>query len=202
MREFLFGNRAEARRAATAALRIASKDRDAETGTALALAVLGDSRAETLVNDLDRRFPEGTVVQFGHLLFLRSQLALNRRDPARAIEILQPAASYELGWHGPSTGGFAGSLYVIYLRGQAFMAAHRRADAAGEFQKIIDHLGVVSNDPTIVVAARLQLARALGLSGDRGKARSAYGDFLNFWKDADPDIPIFRQAKAEMRRLW
>ena len=201
VREFLFGNRAEARRAATAALGLASKDRDAETGTALALAFLEDRRAETLLSDLDRRFPESTFVQFSHLPFVRAQLALNRRDPAQALEILQPAASYELGWQGPSTAGFAGSLYVIYMRGQAYVAAHHGADAAAEFQKIIDHIGVVSNDPTIVVAARLQLARALATSGDRAKAKTAYEDFLNLWKEADPDIPILQQAKAEHEKI-
>jgi serine/threonine protein kinase/tetratricopeptide (TPR) repeat protein len=201
VREFLFGDPAKARRAVTAALGRASKDRDAETGTALALAFLEDPRAETLVNDLDRRFPQSTLVQFGHLLFLRAQLALNRREAARAIEILQPAASYELGWQGPSTGGFCGSLYVIYMRGQAYMAGHHGAEAAAEFQKITSHIGIVSNDPTIVVTARLQLARALALSGDRGKAKSAYEDFLNLWKDADPDIPILQQATAEHAKL-
>jgi tetratricopeptide (TPR) repeat protein len=201
VREFLLGNVSETRRAVTAALGLAYKDRDAETGTALALAFLGDPRAEALVRELDRRFPEGTVVQFGHLPFLRAQLALNRRDPARAIEILQEAAPYELGWQCPSTGGFCGSLYAIYLRGQAYLAAHRGTEAAGEFQKIIDHIGVVSNDPTIVVAARVQLARALALAGDRAKAKTAYEDFLKLWKDADPDIPILEQAKAEHERL-
>jgi hypothetical protein len=176
----------------TAALRIASKDRDAETGMALALAFLQDSRAETLVNDLDRRYPESTFVQFSHLPFLRAQLALNRHDPARAIEILQPAAPFELGWQGPISAGFCGSLYVIYVRGQAYLAERRGTEAAGEFQKIIDHIGVVSNDPTIVVAARLDLARAWALSGDRVRAKSAYEDFLNLWKDADPDIPILK----------
>ena len=201
VREFLLGNPAEARRAVTAALGLASKDRDAETGTALALAFLNDPRAAGLVRDLDRRFPESTVVQFGHLPFLRAQLALNRRDPAHALEILQPAAPYELGWQCPDTGGFCGSLYVIYLRGQAYLTARRGTEAAAEFQKIIDHIGVVSNDPTIVVAARLQLARALALSGDRGKARTAYEDFLHLWKDADPDIPILQQAQSEHARL-
>jgi Flp pilus assembly protein TadD/predicted Ser/Thr protein kinase len=201
VREFLLGNTSAARRAVTAALGFGSKDRDAETGTALALALLKDDRAEALVRDLDRRFPESTVIQFGHLPFLRAQLALNRRNPSGAIEILQPAAPYELGWQCPGTGGFCGSLYVIYMRGQAYMAAHRETEAASEFQKIIDHIGVVSNDPTIVVAARLQLARALALSGDRGRAKSAYKDFLHFWKDADPDIPILKQAKAEYGKL-
>jgi tetratricopeptide (TPR) repeat protein len=201
VREFLLGNTAEARRAVTAALGLASKARDAETGTALALALLEDPRAEALVRDLDRRYPESTVVQFGHLPFLRAQLALNRRDPARAIEILQAAAPYELGWQCPNTIGFCGSLYAIYMRGQAYLAAHRGTEAAAEFQKIIDHIGVVSNDPTIVVAARVQLARALALSGDRGKAKSAYEDFLKLWKDADPDISILQQANAEYSKI-
>jgi tetratricopeptide (TPR) repeat protein len=201
VREFLFGNRARARQAATAALRLASRDREAETGTALALALLGDRRAERLVNDLDRRFPEGTLVQFSHVPFVRAQFALNRGNPARALEILQPAASYELGWQAASTGGFSGSLYVIYMRGQAYLAARRGAEAAAEFQKIIDHIGVVSNDPTIVVAARLELARALASSGDRARAKAAYQNFLNLWKDADPDIPILQQAKAEHGKL-
>lgn len=201
VREFLFGNLVEAHRALDASVGIASKDRDAEAGTALGLALLGEPRAESLVSDLDRRFPESTFVQFGHLPFLRAQLALNRHDPARAIEILRPAAPYELGWHCPATVGFCGSLYVTYMRGKAYLEAHRSAEAAAEFQNIIDHIGVVSNDPTIVVAARLQLARALVLSGDRVKAKAAYEDFLNLWKDADPDIPILQQARAELGKV-
>ena len=90
---------------------------------------------------------------------------------------------------------------MIYLRGQAYLTAHRGAEAAAEFQKVIDHIGVASNDPTIVIAARLQLARALTLAGDRVKARSAYGEFLKLWKDADQDIPIFQQAKVEQVKL-
>jgi hypothetical protein len=140
VREILLGNRAEARQAVSSALGLASKDRDAEAGTALALALLKDTRAEKLVNDLDRRFPESTIVQFSHLPFLRAQLALNRRDPARAIEILQPAAPYELGWQGFSSGGFCGSLFVIYMRGQAYLAAHRGTEAAAQFQKIVDNI--------------------------------------------------------------
>jgi serine/threonine protein kinase/tetratricopeptide (TPR) repeat protein len=200
VREFLLGNPAEARRAMTAAFARGSKDRDAETGTALAMAFLKDPRAETLMNDLDKRFPEGTLVQFSHLPFLRAQLALNRRDPERAIDLLQQAAPYELGWQGPSTNGFCGSLFVIYVRGRAYLAAHRGTEAAAEFRKIIDHVGVVANDPTIVAVARLQLARALRLV-DRAKAKSAYEDFLNFWKDADPDIPILKEAKSEFGGL-
>jgi len=164
------------------------------------MAFLEDPRAEALMNDLDRRFPEGTVIQFSHLPFLRAQIALNRQDPARAIEILQQAEPYELGWQAHSTVGFSGSLFVIYVRGQAYLAAHRGTQAAAEFQKIIDHIGVVSNDPTIVAAARLQLARALR-QVDRGKAKTAYEDFLKLLKDADQDIQILKDAKAEHDRL-
>src|SRR5215831_5798352 len=123
----------QARRAVTAALVRGSKDRDAETGTALAMAFLEDPRAETLMNDLDRRFPEGTLVQFSHLPFLRAQLALNRHDPAGAIKMLRPADPYELGWQGPSTAGFSGSLFVIYVRGRAYLMARRGNEAAAEF---------------------------------------------------------------------
>ena len=201
VREFLFGNTAEARVALTSALRHYAQDRDAETGTALALAFLGDPRAEALVNDLDRRFPGGTFVQFAHLPFLRAQLALNRHDPAAAIKLLDPAAAYELGWESSATSGFSGSLFVIYLRGQAHLAAHRPAEAAAEFRKLIDNMGVVSSDPTIVVAARLQLARALVMSGDRRKAKAIYEGFLDLWKEADPDIPILNQAKKEYNQM-
>ncbi len=200
VREFLFGNPAEARRAATAALGF-SKGRDEQMGAALALAFLNDPRAETLTDDLDRRFPEDTFVRFSHLPVLRAQFALNHSDPAKAIELLQPAAPYELGWQGGGTAGFAGSLYPIYVRGMAYMTAHRGADAAAEFQKIVAHLGVVSNDPTVALAARLQLARAFALSGDVGKAKAAYEDFLGLWKDADPDIPILKEAKSEYASL-
>ncbi len=201
VREFLLGNLAQARRVVTAMAGRVSKNRDAQTGTALAMILLEDPRAEALLKDLDQRFPEGTIVQFGHLPFLRAQLALNRRDPARAIEILQAAAPYELGWQCASTEGFCGSMYTIYVRGQAYLASHRYAEAAAEYRKIIKHIGVVSNDPTVVVAARLQLARALALSGDRDKAKSSYGHFLKIWKDADPNSPILQQAKAEHEKL-
>jgi tetratricopeptide (TPR) repeat protein len=200
VRAFFFGYPAEARRAASAALAY-SKNRDAEAGTALALAFLGDPRSETLMNDLERRFPEDTFVRFSYVPVLRAQLALDHRDPAKAIELLQTAAPYEFGWQSGGTAGFAGSLYPIYVRGEAYMAGHKGPEAAAEFQKIINHIGLVSNDPTIVVAARLQLARAFALAGDRSRAKKAYDDFLNLWKDADPDIPILNESRAEYAKL-
>ena len=96
--------------------------------------------------------------------------------------------------------GFFGSLYPAYVRGEAYLAAHTYVEAAAEFQKIVDHRGLVLGDP-IDAIARLQRARALALAGDRGKAKAAYADFLTLWKDADPDIPILRQARAEYAKL-
>jgi eukaryotic-like serine/threonine-protein kinase len=96
--------------------------------------------------------------------------------------------------------GSFGQLYPVYVRGQAYLAAQQGAEAAAEFQKILDHRGIVASDP-IGVVARLQLGRALVLSGDKTKAKAVYQDFLMRWKDADPDIPIFQQAKAEYAKL-
>lgn len=168
---------AECERATAEALQRPSKNRDAETGSAFALALLHDGRAERVAADLDRRFPENTLVQFGALPFLRAQIMLNRHDPERAIELLQPAASYELGWQCSATAGFCVSLYVVYVRGEAMLERGRGADAAAEFQNIIDHMGVLSNDPTIAMAARVQLARAWATAGERQKAKSAYQIF-------------------------
>jgi len=159
VREFLFGYPTEARRAAAASLAY-SNNRDAEAGAALALAFLEDTRSEALVSDLNRRFPEDTFVQFSYLPVLRAQIALNRRDSAKAIELLQSAAPYELGWEGAGSAGFTGSLYPVYLRGQAYLAARRGAEAVAEFQKIIGNIGVDSNGPTIIAPARSHFARA------------------------------------------
>jgi hypothetical protein len=160
---------------------------------ALALAIAGDTvRAETLADDLEKRFPEHTIVQSYYLPTLRAQLALSRSDPSRAIEVLQAAAPYEL--------SSSGALYPVYVRGKAYLAAHQGADAAAQFQKILDHRGIVVNDP-IGALARLQLGRAYTVSVDSAKAKTAYQDFLTLWKDADPDIPILKQAKAEFATL-
>ena len=95
---------------------------------------------------------------------------------------------------------YLGGLHSAYVRGEAFMAAHQYAEAAAEFQKILDHRGIVGADP-IGALAHLQLGRAFVLSGDKIKAKAAYQEFLTLWKDADPDIPILRQANAEYARL-
>jgi tetratricopeptide (TPR) repeat protein len=197
--EALFENPSEARHAATAALAL-SKGPGVEYGAALALALSGDSsRPQTLAKDLETRRPEATPVRFSYLPTLRALLALRRGEPAKAIELLQPAAPFELGL--PWTGGeLVGVLYPVYVRGEAYLAAHQGPEAAEEFQKILDHRGIVRSDP-IGALARLQLGRAYALSGDKIKAKTAYQDFLTLWKDADPDIPILKQAKAEYAKL-
>ena len=200
LREAFFGNGPEAGRRATAALEL-SKDREVEYGAAFALALAGDSsRAQALTNDLERRFPEDTSVRFAYLPELRALLALERGDPSKSIDLLQIAIPYEFGTPRSSIHGFFGALYPIYVRGEAYLAAHEGAEAAAEFQRILDHRGIVVSDP-IGALARLELGRAFALSGDKTKARTAYQDFLTLWKDADPDIPILKQAKAEYARL-
>ena len=122
------------------------------------------------------------------------KLALSRKDAAKAVEILRPAAPYEL------ADIVMGSFYPIYVRGEAYLAAHEAGQAATEFQKIVAHRALVRNSP-LGALTRLQLARAYAMQGDTAKAEAAYRDFFNLWKDADPDIPIYKQAKAEYAKL-
>jgi len=203
VREALFGNASTARQRAGNALGL-SKSRDVKYGAAFALALSGDSsRSETLIDDLSKRFPEDTVVQFTYLPVLRALLALNRGQPANAVEILQTAIPYEGGTiieGGADVLLGVGSLDAAYVRGLAYLAAHQGTKAAVEFQKILDHRGIVLCDP-IGALAHWQLGRAYALEGDKPKARSAYQDFLTLWKDADPDVPILQQAKAEYPKL-
>jgi Flp pilus assembly protein TadD len=198
LREAFFGNAAEARQQAAAALKL-STGRDVQYGAALALAAVGDSaRAQALADRLAKRFPEDTTVQFNYLPTLSAQLALNRANSAKAIDALQIAAPYELGL--PSTGTLNLALYPVYLRGQAHLAARRGNEATAEFQKILNHPGVMTNEP-IGALAHLGLARAHALEGDSAKARPAYKNFFTLWKDADPEIPILREAKTEYAKL-
>jgi DNA-binding winged helix-turn-helix (wHTH) protein/tetratricopeptide (TPR) repeat protein len=198
--EAMFGNATEARRSATVALALA-KDREVEYGAAFALVLSGDSsRSSSLANDLEAQYPEDTAVRFSYLPVLRALLALNHDEPSQAIELLQVAAPYELGQPRSKIQGFFGSLYPIYVRGEAYLAEKKGVEAAAEFQKILDHGGIVYSDP-IGAVAHLQLARAYTLSGDNTKAKAAYQAFLTLWKDADLDIPIFKQAKAEYAKL-
>jgi len=198
--EALAGNASAAKRSALAALE-RSKGRDVEFGAAFALALAGESsRSQAIADDLEKRFPEDTSVRFTYLPTLRALSELARGRPQNAIDTLQSAVPYELSVPGISFRGFFGALYPVYVRGEARLAAHQGAEAAAEFQKILDHRGLVFADP-IGALARLQLGRAWALSGDRNKAKAAYRDFLTLWKDADPEIPIFKQAKVEYARL-
>jgi tetratricopeptide (TPR) repeat protein len=197
--EALFGNVAETRQQAATALDL-STARDNQYAAALALGFAGDlARPQLLADDLVKRFPEDTVAQFNYLPTLRAQLALGRNDSKRAIDVLQAAVPYELGGPGQELFAFL-SGYPVYVRGEAFLAAHQGREAAAEFQKILDHRGVVVNEP-IGALARLGLARAHRLQGLAANARTAYQDFLTLWKNADPDTPVFRQAKAEFAAL-
>lgn len=155
--EALFGNVLGARRSASAALAFSS-GRDVKYGAALALAMAGDSAlSQTLANDSEANFPEDTAVRFSYLPVIRGRLALSHGEPRKAIELLQAAAPYELGAPPSSFMGFFGALYPIYVRGEAYLSANQGAEAATEFQKILDHRGIVVSDP-IGALARLQLA--------------------------------------------
>jgi eukaryotic-like serine/threonine-protein kinase len=192
LREAFFGNVAAARQRATAALAL-SKSRDVQYTVAFALALSGDySRSQTLMDDLSKRFPEDTTVRFTYMPTLGALLALKHGEPARAVELLQTAIPYEV--------GLLGNLYPAYVRGEAYLAARQGQEAIAEFQKILDHRGSVLSDP-IGALAHLQIGRAYALSGDTARAKTAYNDFLTLWKDADPDIPILKQAKAEYAKL-
>ncbi len=200
VREALVGNTKTAKDNALSALNL-SRDREVEYGAGFALALSGDlSRAQALADDLAKRFPEDSSVRFHYLPTLRSALALARRKPENALELLQVAAPYELGVSFSSMSGLFGALYPVYIRGQAYLAAGKGREAAAEFQKLLDHRGIVISDP-VGALAQLQLGRAYSLSSDRTKAKLEYQSFLDLWKDADPDIPVLQQAKTEYSRL-
>jgi eukaryotic-like serine/threonine-protein kinase len=198
LREALFGNPADARRRAEAALALSSA-RDVQFAGALALALSGEvARAQTLATGLAKSFPQDTIVKFNYLPAIAGQLAISRHEPEKAVDALQSSSSSELGQPGDAT--FVPALYPIYVRGEAYRTAHQGYEAAAEFQKILDHRGVVVNEP-IGALAHLGLARAYVLQGNTVKSRASYQNFLSLWKDADPDIPILRQAKTEYAKL-
>jgi predicted Zn-dependent protease len=196
LREVESGNRPQARGDANTALKL-SQNRDVRTVAALALARAGDTgTAVKLAGELDKEFPLDTLVQRYWLPTIRAAVTLQRKDPNRAIELLQASSTIELG-NPPGLNVF---LCPVYLRGEAYLLLHDGNAAAAEFQKFIHHRGVVANFPWGALA-RLALARAYAVQGDTVKARTAYQDFLTLWKGADPDIPILKQAKAEYVKL-
>jgi eukaryotic-like serine/threonine-protein kinase len=194
----LFGIREEAQRNAAAGLSL-YRSRDADYGPAFALALLRDlAQAHKIEEGLGKLYPEDTSVQFSYLPALRALEALNHGDAQKALEMTQRAIPYELAVPGTAyyTGAFFGALYPVYVRGLAYSRMGRHREATVEFQKFLDHPGIVLNDP-IGPMARLQLARALDASGDRVKSAAVYKGLLALWKDADPDIPVVQEAKAE-----
>jgi eukaryotic-like serine/threonine-protein kinase len=198
--EAFFGNAPMAKLTAKDALDLA-KNREDRYVAALVLAMSGEaSQAQSLANDLERDFPEDTSVRFNYLPSVYASLALEHGDPAKAIELLQVNVPYDLSSPRSATFAYFGALYPIYLRGQAYLALHRGAEATREFQKIVDRRGIVIGD-AFGVLAHLGMARAYTTQGDTAKAKAAYQDFLTLWKDADPDIPILIAAKAEYAKL-
>jgi len=196
----LVGNVTEARRTAEAALHIA-RGRDADYGPAFALALVGRSaEAERLTNELERRHPEDTPVRFKYLPSLRALLALNRKQPHLAVDLLPAGGAYELAATGTSFDFFYGLFYPTYVRGLADLELRRYAEAISAFRVILDHPALVLNDP-IGPFVHLQLARALSANGEREKAKEAYGDFFEMWKDADSELPVLLQAKSEFAKL-
>ena len=194
LREALYGNAAEARQHVASSLGL-SGDTEDQYGAALALVLAGHtSQAQALTDDMGKRYPEDTLVQYMFLQTLHAQAALNRNDTSKAIEVLQAAAPYDLG-----DVGFT-NLYPVFVRGNAYLAAHQGNEAAVEFQKILEHRAVVLNEP-IGALAHLQIGRAYAMQGDTVKAKTAYQDFLTLWKDADLDVPILVAAKAEFAKL-
>jgi serine/threonine protein kinase/tetratricopeptide (TPR) repeat protein len=195
LREALIGNGAEAKRAASNALN-ASNGKDVQFLAALSLAMVGDKdKAIEFADSLKSRFPDDTIVKFNYLPTIYAQIALNDGDPQNALEFLRAATSYELGLAG--TSNFSTYLYPVYVRGQAYLAAHQGAPASVEFQKILNWPGVVFNEP-IGALAHLGLARARAMNGETEEARASYNNFLSLWKNADSSFPFLSAVRAEV----
>ncbi|MGP0020549.1 MAG: protein kinase domain-containing protein [Candidatus Sulfotelmatobacter sp.] len=197
LREAEFGEVTEARQQAQHALALAP-GRDVWVEAGLALARAGDmAEAERLADHLNQEFPLDTLVQNYWIPAIRAAIELDRKNADRAIGLLQSSVPYELADPPPFA---AGTMYPAYLRGQAYLSAGKGTEAAAEFQKIIDHPGVIVNFP-LGALAHLGLARARAVSGDVGAARTAYQDLFAVWKDADPDVPVLKQARSEYEKL-
>jgi len=194
-----FGYPERAREMVKAGLGLASA-REGQILAALALSRAQDTKhAQALVDELEKQFPLNTALNGYWLPCVRGYLAIHDGNPSQALTILQAATTYELGFPPPQVGP-GGLLYPAYIRGQAYLQLHKGREAAAEFQKMLDHHSMLVNSP-LYSLAHLQLGRAYAIQGDTVKAKPAYQDFLTLWKDADPDIPVLKQAKAEYARL-
>jgi serine/threonine protein kinase len=198
--ESVLGSAVEAKARADAALKL-SQGRDVEFAVAFAQAKLGNMAAsQKLANDLNRQFPEDTSVQYQYLPVLRALAALKEGDAPKARQELKSAERYETAINGLSENGFYGTMYPAYVRGEAFLAEGKGVEAAAEFQKLIDHGGLLLADP-IAARARLEIAKAWAMARDGAKAKAAYRDFITLWKGADAESPILRSATAEFGKL-
>jgi Flp pilus assembly protein TadD len=194
LREALFGNGAEAKRNAGAALK-SSNARDVQFISTLTLAMVGDKeRAVEFADALKSRFPQDTVVQFNYVPTIYAQIALFDGDAPRAIEFLRAATPYELGLAASSN--YSTYMYPVYMRGQSYLAARQGSAAAAEFQRILNWPGVVSNEP-IGALAHLGLARARAMNNEPAEARTSYNNFLSLWKNADSSFPFLSAVQAE-----
>ena len=199
LREAEFNDPARSRQDIAAAL-AAAPTRDVDILAALALARIGDAdRAKHMADDLAERFPLNTVINHYWLPAIYASIEIGRGDPAKALDILQTTEPYELGTPLPQF-EVGGSLYPVYIRGMAYLSLKKGKEAAAEFRKFLDQRGVAVNCP-LAALARLQLGRAYALAGDSIKARGSYQEFFALWKDADPDLPVMRQAKAEYQQI-
>jgi tetratricopeptide (TPR) repeat protein len=209
LQQAAFGYMQEARRLAAKALELAPASAGATAEAALAFAIAGDAaKAESLAKSLDERYPLDTQMQSLWLPAIRAQLTLGQKDPVAAVNVLQMALPLEFG--NIQFLNNLSCLYPTYIRGEAYLAAEQGSAAATEFQKIIDHNGMVWNCATgalahlgVARANALQSRSSQGTDGDAARVRAlaAYKEFLTLWKDADPEIPIYKEAKAEYARL-
>jgi eukaryotic-like serine/threonine-protein kinase len=199
LREAEFGNLAEAHRQALDALTI-SPARSVQILVAMVLARTGDTnRAQKMADELQKQNPLNTKMNFYWLPVIRAAIQINRKDPRKAIEVLQPTTPYELGLAGPLP-EIGALLYPVYLRGQAYLMLNEGSAATAEFQKFLDNRSMVINSP-LGALALLNLARAYAIQGDASEAKAAYREFLTIWKGADPNVPVLKQANAEYAKL-
>ncbi len=195
LREAEIGDTAAAKRGVVAALTL-SQGKDVKIVAALTLARIGDSKAKKLVKELEKDYPTNSLLKLYWLPTINAALELRKGNSSKALSQLENAEAYELG----IAGSFINYLYPVYERGQAYLVARNGAAAAAEFQKMLDHEGIVMNFVTGSLA-HLQLGRAYAMSGNIGEAKKAYQGFFALWKDADPEIPILKEAKAEYAKL-
>jgi hypothetical protein len=199
LREAEFGNFARARQEAKATLSLAAT-RDIKILAALTLARAGDpAAAEVIADELARQFPLNTVINHYWLPTIHAAIEIDRGNAQNAINVLSSAGPYELGYPDPQI-GFGGLGYPAYLRGEAFLFLNKGSAAFAEFRKIADNNSLLGNSP-LAALARLRIARALRSAGDTSQSSAVYQRFFTLWKDADPEIPVMKQARFEYAKL-